>query len=700
MEKTVKGKELAGLKYKGPYDNLPAVEKISQDPKFHTIIPTDPLIMPISPLEGTEMVHTAVSAGTEDFHLGKKLKLPMIPVIDDTATYIEGLGDLKGKNAKKHPEIIIDFLKQNSWVLKTEQYKHRYPACWRCKTELVWKVAEEWYIAMDKKEKERKGEKEKESKTLREKMIESAKMIEWMPEFGLERELDWLSHMSDWLISKPNRYWGLALPIYECKECGWFDVIGGKDELKEKAVSGWNEFESHTPHKPYIDQVTISCPNCKKEVSRILDVGNVWLDAGIVPFSTFIDPKTHKLSYITDKKYWRSWFPVDFITESFPGQFKNWFYSMIAMSTVLEGRNPFKRVLGYASVLGEDGRPMHKSWGNSIEFNEAADKIGVDVMRFMYCSQNPEQNLLFGYKKADEARRSFHLLLWNIYNFFITYALIDKRSQGSLQTSKNILDKWIIARLEEVIKRVTFALDQYHPSLATESFSSFVNDFSTWYIRRSRDRVGPTANDEKDKTQFYATTFSVLTTLSKILAPFVPFISEEIFTNLTGKESVHLEDWPITDEKKIDQKLISEMNKARELTTYGHAKRKLGGIKVRIPIFKLSFDAPSEYDDIRDDIRSLVLDELNAKNIIVNGSQWFPKKEVKVSDESLKAEGEARDIVRTVQVKRKELGCSLDEKVIVTLPNIPAGFENWIKTQTLAKELKIGPAISVSRLQA
>ena len=191
-----------------------------------------------------------------------------------------------------------------------------------------------------------------------------------------------------------------------------------------------------------------------------------------------------------------------------------------------------------------------------------------------------------------------------------------------------------------------------------------------------------------------------MTTLSKILAPFVPFISEEIFTNLTGKESVHLEDWPITDEKKIDQKLISEMNKARELTTYGHAKRKLGGIKVRIPIFKLSFDAPSEYDDIRDDIRSLVLDELNAKNIIVNGSQWFPKKEVKVSDESLKAEGEARDIVRTVQVKRKELGCSLDEKVIVTLPNIPAGFENWIKTQTLAKELKIGPAISVSRLQA
>jgi len=265
-------------------------------------------------------------------------------------------------------------------------------------------VADEWYIAMDKKE-------GKNGKTLREQMMDTARQIEWLPAFGLERELDWLANMHDWLISKPNRYWGLALPVYECKKCGWFTVIGSKEELKKKAVSGWKKFEGHSPHKPFIDEVKITCEKCGETVSRLNDVGNVWLDAGIVGFSTLIDPATGKLSYTSDKTYWSQWYPADFITESFPGQFKNWFYSMIAMSTVLEKKTCFKSVLGYGLMLGEDGRPMHKSWGNAIEFNEGADKIGVDVMRWMFAKHNPEQNLLFGYRLADETRRKFHLLL-------------------------------------------------------------------------------------------------------------------------------------------------------------------------------------------------------------------------------------------------------------------------------------------------
>jgi len=230
------------------------------------------------------------------------------------------------------------------FLFDTLRYKHRYPACWRCKTELVWKVADEWYIAMDLPSKESK-------ETLRERMMKVAKKIKWMPEFGLDRELDWLKNMHDWLISKKNRYWGLALPIYECKKCKTFEVLGGYDELKERATSGWTKFEGKTPHKPFIDEVTITCPKCGEEVSRINDVGNPWLDAGIVPFSTLIDPKTKKLSYITDKTYFKEWFPANFITESFPGQFKNWFYAMIAMSTVLENTNPFERVLGFATLL-------------------------------------------------------------------------------------------------------------------------------------------------------------------------------------------------------------------------------------------------------------------------------------------------------------------------------------------------------------
>jgi isoleucyl-tRNA synthetase len=520
-----------------------------------------------------------------------------------------------------------------------------------------------------------------------------------VPEFGLERELDWLSHMSDWLISKKNRYWGLALPIYECKACGNFEILSGRQELKEKAVKGWSEFEGHSPHKPYIDEVKIACTKCGKEISRIEDVGNVWLDAGIVPFSTYIDPKTKKLSYTSDKLYWKEWYPIDFITESFPGQFKNWFYSMIAMSTVLEKKNPFKRVLGYASALGEDGRPMHKSWGNSIEFNEAADKIGVDVMRWMYVSQNPEQNLLFGYKKADETRRSFHLLLWNVYNFFITYATIDKWDKKNIvqPKSKNVLDQWILARLNHVIDETTKALDLYHPSQAAISLGEFVQDLSTWYIRRSRDRVGPTVDNSSDKENFYETCFFVLITLSKLLAPFTPFIAEEIYVNLTGEESVHLSEWPVVIDTK-DKMLCEQMSQAREVATYGHAKRKMDGIKVRTPILKLMFDSPNDYDSIIPEIREVILSELNAKNIVISQKQWFPKNEVTISANDLEAEGAARELVRSIQIKRKEAGCRIDEKIKVTVPQIPKKFEEWIKKETLSTSLTLGDQLIVTKL--
>ncbi|MFH2019218.1 MAG: class I tRNA ligase family protein, partial [bacterium] len=278
--KTVKGKELVGLKYAGPFDELPAATIVkTTSAAFHTVVATDSLIMPINTSEGTGLVHTAVSAGTEDFKLGKLRGLPIIPVIDDEANYLPGLGWLEGKNAKKHPELILDHLQERdakgeNWVFSIENYKHRYPGCWRCKTELVWKIADEWYIAMDKKGTD--------GRTLRSRMQTTAKKIKWLPEFGLERELDWLTNMHDWLISKPNRYWGLALPIYECS-CGHFQVLGSKEELQKKAVEGWDEFEGLSPHKPQIDQVKITCEKCHKKVSRIPDVGNVWLDAGIIP---------------------------------------------------------------------------------------------------------------------------------------------------------------------------------------------------------------------------------------------------------------------------------------------------------------------------------------------------------------------------------------------------------------------------------
>jgi isoleucyl-tRNA synthetase len=687
------GEALKGWQYQGPFDDLPRVKEAQKEnPKtFHTVVLDKDLV---TATEGTGIVHIAPGAGQEDFQLGKKENLSVLAVIDEEADYLEGLEELSGKNAKKDPGLIFTILKekeQGRYFFKIEPYLHRYPVCWRCQTELVWRVVDEWYLAMDNKIHPK-------SKDYRSRMMKVAKKINWLPSWGLERELDWLVNMQDWLISK-KRYWGLALPIWECS-CGHFEVIGSKKELKEKAVSGWQEFEGQSPHRPWIDKVKIKCPACGNTATRITDVGNPWLDAGIISFSTLVDPKTGEVSYLTDKNYWREWFPADFITESFPGQFKNWFYSLLAMATVLEDTPPYKTVLGFATLLAEDGRPMHKSLGNAIEFSEGADKIGVDVMRWIYVRQNPADNLLFGYHKADEVRRRFHLMLWNIYNFFVTYALIDGwKPKGNRQyaiSSTHDLDRWILLRLNQLILTVTQSLEKYDAFTASHAIEDFVNDLSTWYVRRSRDRVGPTAAGGEDKNACYQTLYEVLVTLTKILAPFMPFLAEEIFKNLTGKDSVHLEDWLEVEEGLIDKELEEEMVLVRKICELGHAARKEAGIRVRQPLSSIKVQVSSI--KLEEELLQLIKDELNVKEVI-----WEKKavKEPQVELETkltsqLKAEGEAREIVRQIQDLRKKQGCRLDEKIMVTLPSWPKEFEEEIKKQTLAKKLVKGKELTIN----
>ncbi len=667
--KTVKGKELVGFKYKGPFDYLPAVKEVSSEKLFHTVIATDERIMPITTSEGTGIVHTAVSAGAEDFRLGQKLGLPMIPVIADNADYLDGLGFLSGQNAKKHPEIIIDYLEERekngeNWIFKIENYKHRYPACWRCKTELVWKVADEWYIAMDKGK-----------PTLREKMMKVAKKIKWIPEFGLDRELDWLANMHDWLISKPNRYWGLALPIYECKKCGHFEVIGSKEELREKAIEGWEKFDGHTPHKPWIDEVKIKCSKCGELVGRLPDVGNVWLDAGIVPFSTIKENNQGEPLYSKDRKQWQKWFPADFITESFPGQFKNWFYSLIAASTVLENDNPFKTVLGFATLLAEDGRPMHKSWGNAIEFNEGADKIGADVMRWMYARQSPTENMLFGYKLGDEVRRQFHLKLWNVYNFFVLNANLKNWSPENKTTSSHDLDKWILARLQKTINYVTTLLDEFDAASSAANIEIFVDDLSNWYVRRSRDRI----NDD-----FLSTLHETLTSLCRLIAPFMPYLSDEMYINLTKQSSVHLEEWP--RDGKFDELLIEKMKIIRESAEIAHSMRKELKIPVRQPLQTLILKKGDKAGIADEGLLKILREEVNAKQILWdNKNEW----DTELTPE-LKAEGEARELIRQIQDERKRLSTALDQMIEVSLPSWPKEHEEEIKKKTLITSLTVG----------
>ena len=694
--KTVLGKDLVGQKYTAPFDFLEAVQNLKQNnlDKFHTVIATDPLIMPITATDGTGLVHTAVSAGTEDFKLGKKLGLPMLPIIEDNADYLPGLDFLSGKNAKKHPEVILDYL-GDKWAFRIENITHRYPACWRCKTELVWKVADEWYINMDKKDPD-----DKQGRTLRQKMIDVAKKINWKPEFGLDRELDWLNNMHDWLISKKNRYWGLALPIWVCDDCGKFEVLGGREELKERSTEGWDKFEGHTPHKPFVDEVKIKCV-CGHNMTRVSDVGNPWLDAGIVPYSTLVDPQTKEVSYTTDKKYWQNWFPADFITESFPGQFKNWFYAMIAMSTVLEDTNPFSNVLGFASMLGEDGRAMHKSWGNSIEFNEGADKIGVDVMRWSFVRHNPERNLLFGYKLTSEIKRQFHMILWNSYRFFVNNVSLEDNWQydPSFQ-STHVLDKWILARLSQVVETVDESLSQFNAFSATESVEEFVSDFSTWFIRRSRDRVGPTAPDSGDKNACYQTFYQVLEKLSRVLSVFVPFISDLIYTNITGNESVHLVNWPTSNKlTDADLKLVENMKLVRNIVEKGHAERKNKGVAVKQTLASISLSGEHQAE-LSHELQNLIKDELNVEAIIFADQD----SDTVIYDlnltESLINKGKAREIIRKIQEARKVAGCDLTEKIDLVLPEWPNSEIEAIKNKALIRNLEEGESLQVIRINA
>jgi isoleucyl-tRNA synthetase len=615
----LKGSDMLGWTYDGPFDELPAnqqsggwthLKEIIKDIDInakdaHQVIAWDE----VSEEEGTGIVHIAPGAGAEDFALGKENDLPVVAPLNDEGIFVEGFDWLTGKEASEVPGLIFKNLEEKGILYHIEEYAHRYPTCWRCKTELVFRLVDEWFISME---------------GLRPLLMDITRQIRWIPSFGLERELDWLRNMHDWMISKKNRYWGLALPIWECDSCGHWTVVGDDIELKERAVAGYEEFEGHTPHRPWIDSVKLKCEQCDSLMNRIGDVGNPWLDAGIVSFST--------LRYRQDLDYWRKWYPADWISESFPGQFRNWFYSMLVMGAIIDKSPSFMENFGYATLWAEDGRPMHKSWGNSIEFNEAADKMGVDVMRWMYCNHKPEQNLLFGYQRADEVRRQFLIPLWNVYNFFVTYAKLDEWApapnlQELITNSQNPLDAWIMARLNEVVARVTTALENYDAYGATLAIQPLLEDLTNWYVRRSRRRFWKSEHDD-DKNAAYATLYHVLTMLIKVLAPVTPFVTEVMYQNLVrsvdevhgvdenAPESLHHCAWPEADEAAIDQALLDQMALARQIASLGLGARGNANIKVRQPLARtLVHVGQGRKADLSPELTAIVVDELNVKSL-------------------------------------------------------------------------------------
>ena len=589
------GAQLLGWRYRGPFDDFEAQAEARDR---HRVVEWED----VGDEEGTGIVHIAPGAGSEDFQIGRENRLPVIAPLDDAGVYVDGFGELSGKSVDDVNPIIFEMLRESGIYYKLEDYSHRYPVCWRCNSELVFRLVDEWFISMDE---------------LRHTMMDATRTIKWVPAFGEARELDWLRNMQDWMISK-KRYYGLALPIYECEGCRNVDVIGGRDELKERAVKGWDEFDGNSPHRPWIDEIKIRCSKCDALTPRIKDVGNAWLDAGIVSFST--------LRYNDDQDYWRDWFPADWISESFPGQFRNWFYSLICMAAAFEGVAPTRAVFSYGLMRDENGEEMHKSKGNAIPFEGAADRMGADVMRWVFARHIPQNNLNFGYSVGDAARRRFVLPLWNMYYFFTTYARLDGWMPGDASHSSSNghlgeLDRWAISELNALVRSVTNDLENWRIERASEAIETFVERLSNWYVRRSRRRFWK-SEDDHDKQDAYNTLYTCLVTLSKLVAPIMPFISEEMYTNLVGQrvtgapDSVHLADWPVADESVIDDALALRTNLAMRLASLGRSSRSAAGIKVRQPLNALivELNSPQEREAL-EMIATQLKDELNVRDV-------------------------------------------------------------------------------------
>lgn len=594
----LKGEELVGLAYDGPFDRLPgATEAVP----VHRVIAWNA----VTETEGTGIVHIAPGCGAEDYALGKELGLPQIAPLYEDGCFRPEFGYLAGRRFDQVADEIVADLKSRGVLFAKEQYHHRYPHCWRCKDELVYRLVDEWFINMN----------------WRERIMDATKQTRWIPEWGMERELDWLRNMGDWMISK-KRYWGLALPIWECHHCGHFEVIGGKEELQARAVSGWDKFDGNSPHRPWVDEVKIRCAQCgDAQVSRVREVGNPWLDASIVAFST--------MGYFRDRDYWKQWFPAHFIVEALPGQFRNWFYALLTISTMMEDQSPTRTIKGHGLVLDDSGKPMHKSDGNAIWFDEAAEKFGVDVMRWLYASTNPERNVLFGPKHCDETRRDMIIPWWNVYAFFCNLARVDgfdPREHRCTPAERSQLDRWILSDLHRLIQIAHEAYSQFDVARLCTEAQRFIDGLSTWYVRRSRRRFYG-EGWPADKRAAYGTLYEALTTLNRIIAPIVPFLAEAMYQNLVAKqipgaaESVHHTPFSQADAALIDEPLSAHVAASLKLMSLGRNARKESNLKIRQPLAELVIVPGNDVERAAAKLfEDHFLEELNVKKVSLRDS--------------------------------------------------------------------------------
>ena len=730
-DQVARGEDLVGLEYEGPYDAMPAAVK------EHRIIPWDD----VSLTEGTGIVHIAPGAGTEDFELGRIHELPVIVPIDESGRMLPGFGILEGLSTDEVEDVVLEDLRERELLVESGRITHRYPICWRCKTPLLFRVVDDWFIS---------------AQEVRQELLDANATVEWTPSFYSKRMDDWLRNMGDWNISR-KRYFGLPLPFYPC-DCGELNVIGSRAELQERATAGLDQLQEL--HRPWIDEVTVSCEACGKDVRRIPEVGDAWLDAGIVPFSTlgwqnaewipggYATGASKGLSGadLPDHAYWERWFPAHWISES-REQIRLWFYSMLFMSVTLEGCAPYERVLAYERVRDETGREMHKSTGNAIEANEAIERMGADVMRWMYCEQVPSQNLNFGYGPAHEIRRRL-LTFWNSVKFFVDYANV---SPGGEPGELGPLDRWLLSRLEQLVAEAEDAYERYWTPDLIASFEAFVDDLSNWYIRRSRRRFW------NGDAVALRTLWTALTRSLVVVAPVMPFLAEHLWRVLRSDdqpESVFLVRWQEAGER--DEELLAEVAQTRRVVELGRQARATSGLKLRQPLRRLVVEgaplAEKHADEIRDELRlkevefgSVDASELRVKpNLPVLGPKlgkelgavraaleagefeellgggvrvagrelgadevlverigkegWAVASADSVTvaldtalDPELEVEGRVLDLIHELNSMRKQAGLALTDRIVVTLPESASDLlahEDWIKEEVLAVEIR------------
>ncbi len=683
----VKGSQLVGAEYEplfNPHEfgverrrmssGLPLQEAVKD--LTYRVIATDF----VSLEEGTGIVHMAPAYGEVDYEAGMENNLDFVHTVDLQGKVI-GNYPFAGKFVKDADKDILDDLKSRGLLYRSEKIRHTYPFCWRCETPLLYYAKQTWYIK---------------TTAVKDDLIAHNSEINWYPEhIKYGRFGDWLQNNVDWAFSR-ERYWGTPLPVWQCQSCGAYECLGGIKELKDKP--GFSGFKEPLDlHRPFVDELTFACSKCGAEMKRVPEVIDCWFDSGAMPIAQHHYPFDNE-TLLEDGR-----FPADYISEAVD-QTRGWFYSLHAISTLLFNRRCFSNVICLGHVLDARGEKMSKAKGNVVEPWAVINKYGVDALRWYFFTSTAAGNVYrFAEDMVAEVSRRFFSTLWNVYSFFVTYANIDRFTPGGegVSAEPSELDRWITSELNQLIVDVDTGLDGYNPTEAGRRIEGFVDGLSNWYVRRSRRRFWRSESDA-DKLAAYTTLYECLVALSKLLASFTPFLAEEMYQNLVvsafpdAPDSVHLADFPVADEAKIDKKLAADIRLAMKISSLGRADRSEKGIKVRQPLpnATLTVSSSSEKKAL-ERLGNQIREELNVKHFTVeiNAKLGLSAKVDSKLTPELEMEGVAREMVRRLQTMRRSAGFDIADHITTYyqgddyIRQVMADFADYIKQETLSREL-------------